>query len=323
MGMKKILSVLATIGVCMSLVSCNILPGNPDGTGNGFSGGNEKEMFAHLLEDTEDGKQNVGDEEDGKQNADDEDDDKQNADDADDTDGNNKEGFLPGDTEKYGYTYKIAQIKYVDDENSYLIAYPELKFDDGRDASDMNEIIKRCASYEMDMMYPIYNYNTDYYQGRCESNVSFEVTYCDENIFSVVFSDHYFVGSIFAEYIDYRSVVIDLNTGESFKLGAVIDADDDFAEKMYKQLLKKDEEWNERHGFDSSMMKQAIINGITDDSRYLAYLYITPEGELGIAFSYHYGTDGVIARGCIDLQASDGEIKNIKRDSKLWEYLGK
>lgn len=228
-----------------------------------------------------------------------------------------------GDADKYGYTYKIGQIRYVDDENSFLLAFPQITFADGRSADEINETIRRCASYQMDLMYPVFCYNPDLYQGRCESEVSYEVMYFDENIFSVRFYDHYFVGSIFAEYADYRALTIDLNTGDVFKLGAVINPDDKFCEKMHDKMIEQDEEWAERNALDASIMKQAFTNGVSSDNRYYADLYITKDEEVGIAFSYHYSDGSLITRGCVDLVASDKEINKIKRDSKLWDYLGK
>lgn len=224
------------------------------------------------------------------------------------------------------YEIEFTDTIYEDEENSFHIYYPQIHFKDGRSAKKINEIIRAKACDQMDSMYPEFLYNSDLDKGRRESRVSYEITYMDNELFSVIFYDHCFLGSIFSEYFDLRTVTIDLTNEENYPLEEVIDADREFSEKVYNRFKGVSEEnWEERTALDAEVMKEALNKGMTDDSRYRAYLYLLSNKQIGIAFTYHYGDEQRIARGyeLIPLAREDYEDYFAIGDQpdRLWEQF--
>lgn len=221
------------------------------------------------------------------------------------------------------YQFTTERIVFNDDINKYDIQYPQIEFDDNHPADRINEILKDCASYEMNLMYPNFKYNSSLDKGRRESVVEYEVSYCDDNIFSVLFYDHYFVGSTVSEYYDVRAITIDLQNECAYATNDVLIIDDELAGIVYDFIVKTADNLANLPKFTPDVVKEAMLAGKTRDSRYTAQLYVEGNKCVGIAFSYHYNDGNVITRGDVEIALDDSYITDKMVDSSLWTYLGK
>lgn len=102
-----------------------------------------------------------------------------------------------------------------------MFSYPVITYADGRDATGVNEILRNAACAQFDTMYPEpqeeYLYlDEDYPYLACY--VDYEITYMSDEILCVAFQDHYFNGSMWGEFCDLRTRVINLATAERYEV---------------------------------------------------------------------------------------------------------
>ena len=92
------------------------------------------------------------------------------------------------------YTVTMDAIEMDEGEYQFFVYYPQINYKDGRSAKEINKILKDKACFQMDNMYPEFKYNEDVDMGYYRSTVTYEISYMDNNLFSVVFYDEYFAG---------------------------------------------------------------------------------------------------------------------------------
>lgn len=230
--------------------------------------------------------------------------------------------------EEEGISYALAESKYEfseDGKYEFAVAYPQVQNLKDGEEEKVNQILKECAMQSADKMYlrpaeGIKELKEEEENPYFSSEVTYKVTYLSEELISVVFRDHYFMGSIFLECTDLRTRTINLKTGECYEVEQVIEPSQKFldimklgmeeegASSMAMKVLGKDE-----------TLKQMFAGEIVEN-RYYANFLLTGDGvEIGV--NYHYGGDDGIARGWVTVPFSYEEIAPFRKNSEIWKLV--
>lgn len=226
---------------------------------------------------------------------------------------------------------------YYDGEGkgeTFKVCYPQLTFDDGRDATDVNKAIEKLALYSTDRM--LIHIDPDLkewcetgehyssYEG-IEDYVNYEIAYLDENLISVVFNDYFFWGSTFGEYVAMRPITINLNTGHVYTDQELWTDFDGLASDYRDAMI----EYYKRDGsdigvrmcddiFTAEYLSQIMQTEGSCEGRYASDTFLTRYG-VAISLTYRVNTDSYLTRGWIELEMPRKEIEAYRSDSELWE----
>ena len=105
-----------------------------------------------------------------------------------------------------------------------------------------------------------------------ESEVGYKITYLSEELISVVYADHYFLGSAMAEYADLRTVIVNLKTGEAIKPEDTYKADEAMGKAFHDRLLKQQPENEAFLELGDDVFTRAL-QGEVVDGRYMTVWY--------------------------------------------------
>ena len=205
----------------------------------------------------------------------------------------------------------------------YDVSYPVITYADGRDATGVNEILRNAACAQLDTMYPEpqeeYLYlDEDYPYLACY--VDYEITYMSDEILCVAFQDHYFNGSMWGEFCDLRTRVINLATAERYEVEDVLRSDDTFAEAYYEKICEKSDSFNDAPAFTARMAGQTMDGEILEGRYYSNYVLC--KNDIYVNLTYHYYDEGLIMHGWDSTQWTMEELEAYRTDSDLWEkYL--
>ena len=205
----------------------------------------------------------------------------------------------------------------------YDVSYPVITYADGRDATGVNEILRNAACAQMDTMYPepqpeyLYLDEDDPYLA---CYVDYEITYMSDEILCVAFQDHYFNGSMWGEFCDLRTRVINLATAERYEVEDVLRSDDTFAEAYYEKICEKSDSFNDAPAFTARMAGQTMDGEILEGRYYSNYVLC--KNDIYVNLTYHYYDEGLIMHGWDSTQWTMEELEPYRTDSDLWEkYL--
>ena len=202
----------------------------------------------------------------------------------------------------------------------YDVSYPVITYADGRDATGVNEILRNAACAQLDTMYPEpqeeYLYlDEDYPYLACY--VDYEITYMSDEILCVAFQDHYFNGSMWGEFCDLRTRVINLATAERYEVEDVLRSDDTFAEAYYEKICEKSDSFNDAPAFTARMAGQTMDGEILEGRYYSNYVLC--KNDIYVNLTYHYYDEGLIMHGWDSTQWTMEELEPYRTDSDLWE----
>ena len=229
--------------------------------------------------------------------------------------------------DQLSYTVTAQHIEVPNQRNDgfeeYDVSYPVIAYEDGRDATEVNEILRNAACAQFDTMYPEpqedYLYlDEDYPYLACY--VDYEITYMSDEILCVAFQDHYFNGSMWGEFCDLRTRVINLATAERYEVEDVLRSDDTFAEAYYEKICEKSDSFNDAPAFTAEMAGQTMDGEILDGRYYSNYVLC--KNDIYVNLTYHYYDEGLIMHGWDSTQWTMEELEPYRTDSDLWEkYL--
>lgn len=202
------------------------------------------------------------------------------------------------------------------------VSYPQIAFDDGRDASAINGILRDAACVQMDCMYPEPQldqliYDDDYLY--IESNVYYEITYMSNDILCVAYRDAYFLGNIYSEYYDLRTRVINLSNGTCYELEEVFRHDDALDEAYYEKICLESDTLADAPAFDADIAGR-MLSGEIVDGRMFSNFLLCKDGVL-LNMTYHYNDGNLIARGWAETEWTMEELEDYRTDSSLWQEV--
>lgn len=224
------------------------------------------------------------------------------------------------DSEITGYwddsvSYTHTMEKYEDVEldsaseysgRKFSIEYPQLHGLDPALEEEINTAIRERGMFWVEKMYlnpgePMKELLAETEAERSlylASEVECFITYNTEDLISVVFTDHYFIGSIFSEYSDIRTININLKTGEvGFLTEELIDVDEDLAQAWIKKASVN----GDASEFLEHQPKEDFVGILSNEEsfagRYFSNFFFDGNKNINVAVSYHMNTGEFIARG--------------------------
>ena len=138
-----------------------------------------------------------------------------------------------------------------------------------------------------------------------------------DEILCVAFQDHYFNGSMWGEFCDLRTRVINLATAERYEVEDVLRSDDTFAEAYYEKICEKSDSFNDAPAFTAQMAGQTMDGEILDGRYYSNYVLC--KNDIYVNLTYHYYDEGLIMHGWDSTQWTMEELEPYRTDSDLWE----
>lgn len=225
--------------------------------------------------------------------------------------------------EDLAYTVETQRIEDSDESRRrhlmIAVSYPQIAFDDGRDASAINRILRDAACVQMDCMYPEPQldqliYDDDYLY--LESNVYYEITYMSNDILCVAYRDAYFLGNIYSEYYDLRTRVINLSDGTCYELEEVLRHDDALDQAYYEKICQENDTLADAPAFDVDVVGR-MLSGEIVDGRMFSNFLLCKDGVL-LNMTYHYNDGNLLARGWDKTEWTMEELAAYRTDSPLW-----
>ena len=189
-------------------------------------------------------------------------------------------------------SYQIIEKQYV--YKDFHVKFPQVKTKNRQLDKKVNETIAKYAMASVNTMYPKYPLSEDMNRGLLQSTVEYCITYQDDNYLCVAFDDHFFVGSVFLEFMDFRSVILDMKTGEKIKLTDICERNEEFLDELCKLITDIDTDMKyDAVGIDNLWNSWEPKNALT---RFQSYPILFSD-RWGIGVSYHYGDGKLISRG--------------------------
>lgn len=221
---------------------------------------------------------------------------------------------------------------------SFRICYPKLISLDGKDMTAVNEGIRQRALINADYLLMnrdeelAHNLATDerYSLEWTQDQVNYVITYLDEDTISVVFQYYVFEGSIYAEYLQLRSYVADINTGKRYKTTELLTGLEDgkLAECVNEEIIafyekeeKEFQTWAFTEVMTPELINETLQTGLIVDGRYYSNVYLTPDG-VGIGFTYRMNKEvngySKILRGWKAITIPREDVQEYLTDAPVW-----
>lgn len=230
-------------------------------------------------------------------------------------------------------TYTVEEKVYEekkegDSHVEFEVRYPQLKNLSGGKQDAVNKILEECAMSSANAYYlnpsqemkDFLEQQDSLYVG---SEVQYKITYMDENLLSVAFSDHYFSGSVFGEYLDLRTRVINLKTGEEYLVENVVNPDHSLVTSFRGGMLEQDPDSYPAQELPDDVFLRAL-QGEYVDGRYFSNFILKKDGvELGFTYAFRSEDGDRFSRGWFTVPYTMEEISAYQKDSEMWELCKK
>lgn len=235
-----------------------------------------------------------------------------------------------------GISYTTTKENYSREESQdaqsidFDVDYPVISGMENEELqTKINEMIYAQATYMVDFMYTNPSKDVKEYIaaqraafGTAElmSDVEYSISYAREGFLSIVFEDHYYLGSEYSEFKDIRTLNINLDDGTTYDISDIIDVNDDFINAWL--ISAKNE-------VVDSMLFRKLTNddfkGIMDGTgkntfQYGRAFYVDADG-MQVGFSYHFGDTEGIERGWLTAPFTLEEIEPYKTESDFWARI--
>lgn len=220
--------------------------------------------------------------------------------------------------------------KWETEQGRFNVAYPQLVFEDGRDAGLINDSIRDCAMFMVDKMYlhpteavqEMFE-GPEYKKDMRVSEVFYQITYMDENTISIVFQDAYFMGNIFTESYEMRSITLDVNTGHVYSGKELFENRKQLATEVHDRIqnryLDSESCYNSFEGdMDETLFLRLLEEEGLLEGRYRGVMFLAKDGiYFGISFRSNY--DGLIWRGYEVTCFTKEELSGYYSESAFWK----
>lgn len=228
--------------------------------------------------------------------------------------------------------YTLTEESYVEysetDQETvdFSITYPQIEGIDNAD--ELNEKIKAVAMVtanrtylERDDQFMESLDGLDHYY--FASDVQYRVTYQGGELLSIVFEDHYFSGAYVLEFLDMRTINLNLRDGTMYQnFSDIVNVDDTFQSFWYDRMLAEVPHSLVLNGLTQEQFRR-MLDGEVVDGRYFVNYFLTADGfELGFTYHYNSGEEHtVIQRGWMSAPCLDIDMYGFSKESEFWELL--
>lgn len=229
-------------------------------------------------------------------------------------------------SEDCGYTLDPQNFSFNEDKQSGVkkinVNYPQLVFADGRDASVINQKIRDTACYYMDMIYPTIDeaYQMDESLGKYNymTEVNYQVTYMDNHLLSVTFTDHYWMGDTILEKCDIYALNFNVQTGELYYIEDVLSHDEEFEQSYYHALCDQEPSLKEAEGITPELLARTMSGEVVDNRFYSNYSVC--KDKIRINFTYHYASSHLYLAGSNSVAYWKDDLAPYQTTSDFWQY---
>ena len=166
------------------------------------------------------------------------------------------------------------------------------------------------------------------------SKVDYAVTYNNENLISVCYSDDYCIGSMMAEFVELRTVNINLQTGEAYVLDDALTVTEDIATSFVDNLVQTSGTDANKDGVitddECSTVaiagRKALVEAVQGKGelagrRIRTCLFVDGNGKPNLGVNYWVSADDAFVRGWWDVTITDEQLEKARKDCELWNLL--
>ncbi len=166
------------------------------------------------------------------------------------------------------------------------------------------------------------------------SKVTYAITYNTDDFISISFSDDFEMGSSAGEYMQLRTVNINLKTGEVYQLDDVLTLNEDIAKSFTDNLVKfdgSDENGDGQISDDESLaikilgrdeFQKGFLGQGDNANRFANCFFVDGNGKVNVGSSMWLGGDAGVWRGWWDVTLTDEQLAAAKKDSSFWGLIG-
>lgn len=237
-----------------------------------------------------------------------------------------------------GYEVQNCIFYYNSPEGNgeqFRVCYPKLISLNGKDVTAINEELRQRALINADYMMldrdeefaSKFDSDDRYSTEWIQDQVNYVITYLDSDTISVVFQYYLFEGSIYAEYLELRTCVADINTGKRYTTTELLANLDDgkLAETVNEKILafyeereKEFQTWSFTEVMTPELINETLQTGLIVNGRYYSNIYVTPDG-VGVGFTYRMNKDSKILRGWKAITIPREEAEAYLTDASVWK----
>jgi hypothetical protein len=253
--------------------------------------------------------------------------------------------------------WAISEVQHVDAYDmdiacSFMIRYPVLE-NAGKHTDEINQLLQNTAKQTVRTYYEDPDQDTierfrrlvaesgDFKPSNADallsSTVDYAITYNNDRLLSVCFSDSYYLGSDAGGFIQLRTVNVDLRTGKVYELDDVLSVDRVVASSFVDNLLRTNGEDANGDGrieddecFTVKLVgREALVEALqgtgelAENGRVSTCLFVDGNGQPNLGANYWLSSDGGFVRGWWDVTISDAQLEDVRKESKFWKLLDK
>ncbi|MEG2839243.1 MAG: GNAT family N-acetyltransferase [Lachnospiraceae bacterium] len=229
-----------------------------------------------------------------------------------------------------GLSYDVTEETYAYSDQGkrthidYNVAYPQLENLEDGEMEQINTILKECAMETVNAQYlnPTEEMKESILkqqQAILASEVTYKITYMDQEFMSVVFQDHYFDGNQAEQYLTLRTRNINLKDGTLYHIEDIIDGTQ-MAGDYRNKISEKYDARNEAEDITKKQYATMLQGETIKDTNLMgmADFFVTEDGiEVGVSYEYMTGETGTI--GWMTVPYDTNELKTYAKDSEFWK----
>ena len=242
---------------------------------------------------------------------------------------------IPAYVDDYlSYEIEGQSYNFIDDEKintiiEFGVQYPELKGDAGFDQKLLEKINQTLKDKAMETVEEIYEHPSEEIKETVlqadtpvlVSYVTYKVTYASDEVLSIVMEDQGYKGSEEQYFYDFRTITVDLNTGEVYELEDIIDIDKAFVKKWIRIMRDEADDDSLLSELNTNEMMSAL-EGETFEGVYDVEYFFDEEGiEIGFSFDYEDEDPDNSGFAWVTAPFSYKEIENFTTDSPIWDEM--
>ena len=213
--------------------------------------------------------------------------------------------------------------KYDDYSLNFDVDYPVLTSKDGKNMDKVNEVLKSASEASYQRAYEEVNEKVE--KGVTSSDIDYsgtsvyQVTYANEDLISVVYNQHYSLGSSSEGHYDFVGTTVNVKTGEVYDITDILTHDDDFDQLYYDKLEYEASSYFSRlYSVDTDILSETLDSDDWVDGAYNTDFFLNA-GGVSLAFSYYDDPSGYA--GWITVNYSIDDVKDYMTDSKMWDLF--
>jgi hypothetical protein len=157
--------------------------------------------------------------------------------------------------------------------------------------------------------------------GVLSDQVSYAITYNTDHFISICFSDQYLAGSVYSEFVELRTVNINLDTGEVYTFDDTLNMTEEIADAWISNMQEQDSTAIDVMGVEGT--KELIMGETDEDFRAYHCMFVDGNGKVNVGITFWFSNDGAISRGWWDVTLDSSVLDPAIKDSSstFWTLI--